>query len=289
MLTGITAPGAAADDLPDGALRLARLTLPATQRVVRVGAFLDGDGAGFGSQRLRPVIYTAAGELVAAGAELELADTAAAGWETLRFDRPGFEVVAGDYYVGLHAGATANALRLYRGAAGALRYTATDSYGDGAPAVLPALGNAAGPLSILLETMGTLEIPDDVEDLYLAQLPFEVAQRVLGATGPVPRSAVLARCGWHGLTVDDVEGSVAIVRTGGPLEALVGERIRVTRRVGSAEQVVYAYVHNEQDWPDEVDDEDFSLQRRPFLELATWGEGVVDVTVEVLTGVSSGG
>jgi hypothetical protein len=58
--------------------------------------------------------------------------------------------------------------------------------------------------------------------------------------------------------------------------------VRVARRTGTGELVVFLYVYNEEDWPDDVTDEDFSMPLRPWLELAGAAEESIEVEVEVL-------
>lgn len=109
----------------------------------------------------------------------------------------------------------------------------------------------------------------------LASLPFVTAQTALA--GPVePRSTRHTACSWHGLRVDSLRGSFAVVRTGSPLENLVGERLLVTDL--RTRRTVYVYCRAEAvDLPD-----DLTLARRAFLALRPLWTETASVKVEVL-------
>lgn len=64
--------------------------------------------------------------------------------------------------------------------------------------------------------------------------------------------------GWHDATTHPEVGSIAVVRTGGPLEDLVGEVLRVTR----SGREVFVYCYGGAGVPT-----DLSLARRPFMAL----------------------
>lgn len=147
-------------------------------------------------------------------------------------------------------------------------------------APLDDLGDVDGDPLPRVSIFGTYTIPyavsTAVDDEYLSTLPFATAQAALGATQPIPGSDVQAACGWHGTLTDPERGSVAIVRTDGPLADLVGERIRITFE----EEAVVAYVHTEADILD-----DLSVPRRSFMGLAPPAQESIDVTVEILAGI----
>jgi hypothetical protein len=115
------------------------------------------------------------------------------------------------------------------------------------------------------------------DDMYLGRLPFPEAQRVFARGGPVPGRRYRTGAGWHGTNTDPERGSFAAVRAGGPLEGLLGERVRVTRLSAVGEASVYAYCHTVA-----AVAEDISLTRRAFLAVALPAEDEIDVTVEVI-------
>lgn len=152
----------------------------------------------------------------------------------------------------------------------------------GPPAYLPLAGTiTVAPM--LMETTNLIRIPTDVDDDYLSVLPFGVTQRVFGLGGVIRGSRVRATAGWYGRSFDPTDGAHAIVRTDGPLAELVGERVRVTRRAGGLRRSVAVYVHDEREFPDELDTEQILLGRRAFLELGNHALDNIETTVEVLS------
>jgi hypothetical protein len=125
-------------------------------------------------------------------------------------------------------------------------------------------------------------IPTNVPDEYLARLPWDVSQQALGTGGAVATTRQSAVAGWHGRTTDPETGAFCIVRSDGPLAELVGERLRITYRVGTIARSVAVYCHDEQDFG-EAADEDVSLTRRAMLALAPLARDSLPVEVEVLT------
>lgn len=136
-------------------------------------------------------------------------------------------------------------------------------------------GSAFPGLTILGTAIRAYAAPENVDDEYLMTLPFATAQRVLGTTQPLPGTETLAQCGWHGTLTDPERGSVAVVRTDGPLADLVGERVQISYE----ERTVVAYVHNELDVLDDI-----SLPRRSFIKLALPSSESIAVTVSTLAG-----
>lgn len=124
--------------------------------------------------------------------------------------------------------------------------------------------------------------PANVPDDYLARLPWDVAQAALGSAGTIAASRQTAVAGWHGTSTDPEAGSFCIVRSDGPLADLVGERVRVTYRVGTLARAVALFCHDEQDFGAAAADEDISLTRRAFMALAPLALDSVTVEVEVL-------
>src|SRR5262249_30617101 len=68
----------------------------------------------------------------------------------------------------------------------------------------------------------------EVEDAALARMPYDYAQQLIGATGPVEGTAQVAACTWHGTILNPETGSFALVQRDGDLADLVGERISVS-------------------------------------------------------------
>ena len=137
------------------------------------------------------------------------------------------------------------------------------------------------PLSASLPMIASLfdsAAAPDVEDIELSRLPWDQTQTVF-AGGVLRNSRAVATAGWHGNYLDAEQGAVAIVRSDGPLAAMVGERIKVSRD----DRVVYVYVHDEQAFPDELAGEDLSLSRRAFLGLAPWSVEALEVIVEIVS------
>lgn len=141
------------------------------------------------------------------------------------------------------------------------------------------------PFSIYATALEPIRIPSplDVDDDYLSSLPFDLTQRVFGASGPIRGEVNTALAGWYG-TAFDASGSraCAVVRTDGPLAGLLGERVAVTVRQGALRRTAYAYVTAQRDFPPEVSDEDILLAARVFLALADQALDSIPVSVQVL-------
>ena len=75
---------------------------------------------------------------------------------------------------------------------------------------------------------------------------------------PIERIPALVEVSWHGTEVYGESGAVALARTGGPYERLVGEVIRVRRE----KREIFVYVVAARDVPG-----DLSLTRRAFAAL----------------------
>lgn len=146
----------------------------------------------------------------------------------------------------------------------------------GVPAPLAIGLFPAERLPFFLVTSGEQRTPD-IPDEELAAYGWNTAQKMLA--GPVtgaPLAAATAE--WHHTTLDPHEGAFALVRSGGPLEELVGDVIRVSHGGRS----LYAYVV---DATDDLD-ADLSLARRAFLALDDLSLDEVSVTVEVTAGAA---
>lgn len=284
MNLGTTRRGASAQNLATDRVRVITATLTSPAHLSHVSAYLDGFGPNAGPALLRAVLYDGDGGLLARSEELVVAQGAAAGWRTFRFeDAGGLLLGVDDYRIGLHVGGVTNTARVLVATPGAPpAASATDSYADGTSATLPTTSPLASGLPVFAALFAPYKVPD-VEDQALARLPWGLSQRVLGASGPVRTTRRAATCGWHGTSVDPERGAFCIVRSDGPLADLVGERVRVTLRQGTRERVVTLYCHDEQPFPLEAAQEDLSLTRRAFLALAPWSTDSLAVSVEVLS------
>jgi hypothetical protein len=120
-----------------------------------------------------------------------------------------------------------------------------------------------------------------IADDDIAGLPIDVAQRVLDVGGVVDvvESAV---CGWHYSNEVPPPPASAIVRTGGPLAHLVGERVRVVAATAVGPASIAVVVVDEQPF-DATIEEDISLARDAFMRLGPLWADSRDVRVEVLS------
>lgn len=283
MILGRPRPGATATNLPADRIRVTGVTSGEPLRLSHLAAYLDGGGPNAGAALIRGVIYDTDDNLIARGDEVSVPDGTPAGWVQLPFGTDGgLALPADDYSLGIHVGGVTNCARTFvddPGATGSRR--ATDTYADGTETVLPAATDLTASLPVFASAFQPMP-PPAVDDDALARLPWDVAQRILGATGPLRESRVVAIAGWHGTVLDEETGAFAIVRSDGPLADRVGERVRVSRRVGTLERAVVLTIHNELAFPDELVDEAISLTRRAFLELAPWATDSLEVIVETL-------
>lgn len=115
--------------------------------------------------------------------------------------------------------------------------------------------------------------PANELEVWYARLPWEQSQRVFSGTSPVAGSATAATVAWHGTALSAERGAFAAARAGGPFDAWVGERVKITAR--RTRRAVYVYVN------DLVDiDQDLSLPRRAFMALASLPHDELAATVE---------
>jgi hypothetical protein len=240
-------------------------------------ARLDGHGGGGGGQVIRPVVreITGTGDRFFAGEEVTVLEGADADWVHLPFAAPPRLRAGSDVAAGIHAGPNGGLARLLGPTLAGYGGSAAVSYPDGALALTggPVLAIRPG---LVLCVLPPWTPPGGLEDEDLARLPLDVAQALLST--PPASPPVNAMAGWHSVSVDEETGSFAIVRTGGPLEALVGERLRVRANGRS----VIVLVHHEQDFGD-ADDEHLSLTRAAFKEIGPLYVETLEVSVEVLS------
>jgi len=155
------------------------------------------------------------------------------------------------------------------------------------PSVLAAM--PATDIALYGTTFDPWSAPANVDDMYNGRLPWELSQRVL-SLGSVPRNlpptVQAATCGWHGVNFDQETGAFAIARNGGLAEDLVGERVLVVRRHGVYVRFVAVYCYSQRNFPVEVHDEDISLTRRAYIELASWADDTATVDLTILPAVA---
>jgi hypothetical protein len=247
--------------------QLIDVTLERPAYLADMTVYIDGLGSG-GSQSVAGVAYErTTNTLVASGSTLVITSGMAAGWRQLSFASHPL-LAAGTYAIGVHAGVAGCARGFHSGAAG---LTQVDTFSDGPSATLTPTGTSTG-LSLVAAGSEPWVPPSTAEDEYLAALPYYIAQSVFGSGGPVEGRAVTV--GWHGTRTDPATGSYAVVREGGPLEDLIGERVKIT--LGARSTCVY------------VRDalaisEDISLTRRGFMALSDPAATYLSALLEVLT------
>lgn len=226
-----------------------------------------------GPESLKPVLYDAAGNLVAVGDEITVNAGDAPAWRDLTFSGypGGVPVSAAAYDVGLIAGgAGSHVARVYTDSVGQGQ-TLGDTYSDG-PSLLFGTGwPTLDDLSVYGVSFAAWVPPTELEAWY-ARLPWELSQRVLSSTSPVAASASLGEVAWHGTRLDSERGAFAVAQRGGRFDALVGERVRVS--LGQPTRAVYLYVHDVADI-----EHDLSLPRRAFQELAELAVDWVEATI----------
>lgn len=293
MIAGQPKAGSTPSELEAERLRGVDITLPAAVHLSHIAVLLDGGGPNTGAALISGVVVNSAGDEVARGEPVSVADGADASWVQLRFAAAGGLLLeAGDYGIAMDVQGVTLCARTFvddpgltggSWEAGVLSLLTEDeellvSEDD---EVLTIDGYGVYPLTAGLPIIVSLFEPwtdPAVDDLALSRLPFDLAQASLGATGVLSVTRTAAVAGWHGAFVDAERGSVAIVRSNGPLATLVGERVKVATRDG--QRSVAVFVHDEQDFPFELAAEDLSLSRRAFLALAPWSTDDLDVIVE---------
>lgn len=259
-------------------------------RDFHVGAVLvwmQGGGAPGQTQAFRPVVCDGddpEGTAVV-GEELLIPSGGSGsppGWFWLPFDRPPVLRAGRPGYLGFYSGGGAGFTWLFEvgdyGDSLALDTASYVSVGD--PVITGSVEQnwRGAMLAVGVETWRVPDVPD--EDV--AALPLDVASAFFGDGGTVgePRAA---SAGWHYTHDAPPPPASCIVRTGGPLEDLVGERIRLTASTLYGPQSVTLYVIDEQPFEDELAAEDVSLSRTSFQHLAPLTTDLLDVTVEVMS------
>lgn len=266
--------------LPVGQVMVRQVQVPAGSRLVSVSCLVDGKGPGAvaGRASVHAVVYSQAGALLGVGPATIIPWGDPARWRTMRLDAPGLPL-EGEPWIGLRAFGVEDSCRLYglETGAGTVKEIAA---AQSAPASLAGAQDAGWEPAIFADVFDAWT-PPTAPDRTLARLPWARAQQALATTGPLAGSRVSATCGWHGTGADPETGAFCVVRTGGPLSDLVGERLQVTYAGAGPARRVVVYCHDEQAFPVEFD-EDLSLTRRAFMALAPLASDSVPVTVETL-------
>lgn len=282
MIYGAATPEAAPFELPANRILLCEaVTITGSQFLMRLAGHFDGLGPADGDQKLRGVVYTAAGALVVDGPIVTIPDGMPGALTWLTFAGT-IERIArdGSFQFGIHTGDLGTGARL-RTPTATMGSAINAPFAAGPPANLAA-GDAGLIAGMLLETSDLVRIPTNVDDEYLASLPYDITQRVFAAAGTLRDTRRSTRAGWYGTKFDPTTGARGIVRSDGPLADLVGERIRVSTRVGGGVRSVAVYVHDEREFPDELADEELLLTRRAFLALGNLALDNLTVSVEIL-------
>jgi hypothetical protein len=155
----------------------------------------------------------------------------------------------------------------------------SDLYEDGTAVAFGSFNPVGDLLCVFSDSFDPYAPPVDEPEAYYTALPFLEAERKLAETEPIA-TGVRVSCAWHGLVVDNDRGAVVLVRDGGELEPLIGERVRITpvgKRIGK--RSVYAFVHGKAN----LDPQDeLSASRRIFLAMGPLGLDRLPVVVETL-------
>lgn len=285
MIVGRAVAGATPFALASDTKRVASFTMPVAANLSRVAALIDGGGALTGAQALRAVLYDGADVLLATSDEIVVAAQAAARWLSFTFTSKNGHLVVpkGEIRMGLHAGGPQSGLARVYGSdpSGAGGKWNADTYSDGASSSFGGATGLTADMSIYLNAFRRFadRLPDET-DLYFSRLPHLEAQRVFALGGVAPGSARLVDAGWHSTFTDPETGSVCLVREGTEMEALLGERVKVTTQTEAVPRSVYAYVHNIAST--DVFDWDLSLSRHLFAKLGMLAKDTIPVIVEVM-------
>lgn len=287
MILGATQDAGASLTLNGGKLYLFDVGAGVLGQDLIVGslaAIVDGLGGGAGTQRIRPVVAEADDVVGTAqlGDERLVEQGAPAAWEHLTFDLPP-RVRAGHMpLVGFLVGDTPNVVRVHGAVQAGTGDSWTVEYGD--TLTVPGAPEATVALLPALCMIGVTPWapPENVTEEQLAALPLDVASGVFSKGAPVgdPQAA---NAGWIYLHDAPPAPAICVVRTGGPLEDLVGERLLVTYEPADAPaRSVAVYVDDEDDFDPELADEDLRLSRVAFERLAPLWTDLLPVTVEVI-------
>jgi hypothetical protein len=269
--------------VPADTKRMSRLTFPIAEQVVKLTIYLDGLGPSALDCPIRPIMYTLDGSLVEYGCEEIIPAGQEPGWVILQFEREGKGGAAlpakGDYYIGLHT-SDSTCVRVYEkdpdppGGVQDFNF-----YWKGAELALGATTFLSGRMSMYAETCPLWRMPQLVDDIYIARLPFREAQAEFGKWQPKPKSARTAKLAWHGTRIDPERGSFCVSNWGSEFDDLIGQRVRITlNHQGARGARVYAFCHNAAT----LTKGEVSVTRRLFAALTELGHDEVHCIVEPL-------
>lgn len=261
--------------------RVAGFVVSAPTRIVKLSLACDGGGGAAPNNfaLVRPVIYQG-NALIAMGDEVRVASGDPVRWVDLPFVGAfpsGVVAGAGTTEFGALVGGDPNVLRVAQidPLSPGGRWNA-DTYTDGASATFGSATALTANMSIFATASPVWVERATAEMDVIARLGWTDAQRLLlSATLASPVYAATA--GWHGTVVDPNRGSFAVVRAGGPLADLVGERLKLTT-VGNNARSCLVYVFQAVSSLEQ----DISLARRAFASLELLAIDTVDVKIEVL-------
>lgn len=238
-----------------------------------------------GPGTLIPVIYDAAGNLVGTGDPITIQAGSVPAWYDFTFSKVpgGVPLLAASYDIGFEVGGVAShVVRLYSDGAGVGQMLG-DTFSDGPAATFGTGWPTLEDITVYGDVFQPWTAPTNLDEFTYARLPMAEAQKVFKTTPPVFGSGIVSQACFHGTGLDPERGSFAVVQAGGILDALVGERVKITRTSFGVKRSVLAYVHNSL----LIDDvggvtPDLSLPRRVWAQLALLGDDMVEVIVERL-------
>jgi hypothetical protein len=274
-IVGKITRGATPTPLPVNVRRTARIAFQRACYLAKLSVYADTLGSAAGEQALRAVVYaTTGGGLVAAGTDVSVPGGQTARWMDFTFPEPVL-VQAASYDVGIQGGPDSNIFRTYGDTGGTSATEVTDTFADGAAASFGSGAAAARDMSIFATWFSPWVAPE-VEEMVLARLPFELAQRTFSVSQRV--ASYNGSLDWHGTKLDAERGSFCVVHSDRALAGLLGRRVRIVSR-SHPDRFVYAFVHSESSRLLE----DLSVTRRLYEELETLGITPTAVRVEALT------
>lgn len=280
-LHGETRVGDTVTPISPDTKRVANFLLLAPARIAKLTLCCDGGGGAAPTlqAKLRGVVYQG-GVLLGVGDEVVVTSGDPLRWVDLPLTmlNPGGVLAAiGSVQYGVIVGGDAGVLRVAQidplAPGGA---TNADTYTDGPSNPIGSLTTLTASTSIF----ATLTIdwsPRELTPAYLvARYGFLDAQKFLAGT-LLNTPTFEVTTSWHGTSVDLNRGSFAVVRSGGALDSIVGNVIKVTSKTHPLLSV-YAYV-----WAKvPVLDEDLSLARRAFAAIDLLSLDQLDVHVDVV-------
>lgn len=280
-VTGETRVGDTITLVDTGTKRVAGFGVGAAQRFAKLSLCCDGNGGAAPNLRalVRAVVYQS-DNLVGYGDEVIVNSGDPLKWVDLPFwtqNPGGLTAPPGTTELGIHVGGDASVLRVaqFDPLTPGGRWNA-DAYANGPATPFGTATSLTANMSIFATTSADWVPLDGTDPAILARTAWPTAQMLLDS-GVLVSPTFDTAATWHGTSVDPNRGAFAVVKAGGPLADLVGERIKVTT-VGVRPRSVLVYVFAAVT----ALDADLSLARRAFSELELLAADDVDVHVEVL-------